>query len=135
MRSYYLLASSLNPFKNAFSAFSFYKASFLSLIYSRWLLRVTSTALSLADIEVKRSFSEPTTGTLLFCFGGRRIAFSSLWFTFFSERIEGGGGISAANSLRMCLVTSSSRMSLGSDTMFFAALTRDLLLRYLSRDF
>lgn len=91
---------------------------------------------SLADMEVRRSFYEPITGTLLFCLGGRRMAFSSLWLIFFSERTEaGGGGISAANYLRMCLVTSSSRMSLGSLTMFRAAVTSDLLLRYFERDF
>jgi hypothetical protein len=45
-----------------------------TLSSSRWFLSVSSTALSLADMDVSRSFS-PTEGRLLFCLGGSLIAF------------------------------------------------------------
>jgi hypothetical protein len=56
-----------------------------------------------------------------------------LYPIFFSDLpVDGGGGISAANYLRICLVTSSSRISLGSASIFLPAFTNDL---FLSLDF
>lgn len=49
--------------------------------------------------------------------------------------MEGGGGISAANSLRICLVTSSSNISFASLMIFFPAFTNEELFPSLSLDF